>query len=222
MAKRRTTRKRRAPRRNPSRTRRAARSIRRRSAGSLAGLNIKTALKGIPLNALGMFAAKWLAKKWGPSASETDPSSWNWSSYLKGAGGAAAAGFLANMVKPGSGQKVLEGGMALMLFKLVENEFIAGKPNWEAQLGGVNGMSERVPGSIETNSAGEPFVLGDDGEWYPLEGAEDYNYVLGEEEPYLYGDSALVEPGPLGNALVEPGPLGFGATDPFAKPFMRR
>lgn len=218
MAKRRTTIKRRAPRRNPSRTRRAGRSVRRRASGALGGLNVKTALKGIPLNALGMFAAKWLAKKWGPAATETDPSSWNWSSYLKGAGGAVAAGFLANMVKPGSGQKVLEGGLAFMAFKIVENEFIAGKPNWEAQLGGV---SERVPGSIETNSAGEPFVLGDDGEWYPMEGAEDYNYVLGEEEPYLYGENALVPPGPLGNALVEPGPLGFGE-DAFARPFMRR
>jgi len=184
--------------------------VRRRAGGALGGLNVKTALKGIPLNALGMFAAKWLAKKWGPAATETDPSSWNWSSYLKGAGGAAAAGFLANMVKPGSGQKVLEGGMALMLYKLIENEFIAGKPNWEAQLGGV---SERVPGSIETNSAGEPFVLGDDGEWYPLEGADDYDY--------LPVGNALVEPGPLGNALVDPGPLGFGE-DAFARPFMRR
>jgi hypothetical protein len=147
-----------------------------------------------------MMAAKWAAKRFGEAATETDPASWNYASYLKGAAGAAVAGFLANMVKRGTGQKVLEGGMSLMLYKLVQNELIAGNSFWSGQLGAAN---DRYPGVIEENSEGEPFILGEDNQWYPLEGADDYRMM----EPELYGD-ALVEPGPLGDALVAPGPLG--------------
>jgi len=198
--KRRKATKRRAPRRNPSR-RRVRRRITRRAGGALAGLNFKTALKNIPIATVGMFAAKWAAKRFGEPASETDPASWNYASYLKGAGGAAAAGFLANMLKPGMGQKVLEGGMSLMLYKLLQNELIAGNTFWSGQLG----ATERVPGVVEENEAGEPFILGEDYEWYPLDGADDYRM---EPDMPILGE-ALVEPGPLGEALVEPGPLGY-------------
>lgn len=197
--------KRRAPRRNPSRARRARRAVARRASSSFAGLNFKQALKGIPLNTLGMFAAKWAAKRFGEAASETDPATWNYASYLKGAAGAAVAGFLANMVKRGSGQKVLEGGMSLMLYKLVQNELIAGNSFWSGQLGAAGA---RVPGTVEENSAGEPYILGEDYQWYPLSGADNDRIDAYE----MYGDS-LVQPGPLGfgEALVQPGPLGFGA-----------
>lgn len=200
MAKKRTTKKRRAPRRNPSRARRARRAVTRRASSSLAGLNFKTALKNVPVHTLGMMAAKWAAKRFGEAATENDPATWNYASYLKGAAGAAVAGFLANMVKRGTGQKVLEGGMSLMLYKLVQNELIAGNSFWSGQLGATN---ERYPGVIEENSEGEPFILGSDNQWYPLEGADEYRMM----EPELYGD-ALVEPGPLGDALIAPGPLG--------------
>jgi hypothetical protein len=212
--------KRRAPRRNPSRARRATRAVSRRAGGALAGLNFKTALKNIPVATIGMFAAKWAAKRFGQAASETDPGSWNYASYLKGAGGAAVAGFLANMVKPGMGQKVLEGGMSLMLYKLVQNELIAGNEFWTGQLG-----QAREPGVIEENSAGEPYILGEDYIWRPLEGADDYRM---KPELYGYGE-ALVSPGPLGmgEALVSPGPLGYaGAEDNldaiYAQSFLRR
>lgn len=210
--------KRRAPRRNPTRARRARRAVARRASSSFAGLNFKQALKGIPLNTLGMFAAKWAAKRFGEAASETDPASWNYASYLKGAAGAAVAGFLANMVKRGSGQKVLEGGMSLMLYKLVQNELIAGNSFWSGQLGAAG---ERVPGTVEENSAGEPYILGEDYQWYPLSGADDDRIDSYE----LYGD-ALVQPGPLGfgEALVQPGPLGMGEDldDIYARNFLTR
>lgn len=209
--------KRRAPRRNPTRARRARRAVARRASSSFAGLNFKQALKGIPLNTLGMFAAKWAAKRFGEAASETDPASWNYASYLKGAAGAAVAGFLANMVKRGSGQKVLEGGMSLMLYKLVQNELIAGNSFWSGQLG----ANDRVPGTVEENSAGEPYILGEDYQWYPLSGADDDRIDSYE----LYGD-ALVQPGPLGfgEALVQPGPLGMGEDldDIYARNFLTR
>jgi hypothetical protein len=168
------------------------------------------------MNTLGMFAAKWAAKRFGDSALETDPNSWNYASYLKGAAGAAVAGFLANMVKRGSGQRVLEGGMSLMLYKLVQNELIPNSPFWSGQLGGAG---DRVPGVIEENEAGESYILGDDYQWYPLEGADDYRMM----PEGMYGD-ALVEPGPLGDALVEPGPLGSTShlDDLYRKSFQNR
>ena len=214
--KRRATKKRRAPRRNPSRARRAGRAVARRAGGSIAGLNFKTALKGIPLNTLGMFAAKWAAKRFGDAALETDPETWNYASYLKGALGAAAAGFAANMVKRGSGQKVLEGGMSLMLYKLIQNEFIAGNEWASGQFGAAN---EREPGVIEENEEGTPFILGEDYEWYPLEGADDYRMM---PDSGMYGD-ALTTPGPLGEALTTPGPLGASALDKtYGASFLRR
>lgn len=216
MAKRRRrkTTTRRAPRRNPSRRRRTARRVARSAGGAFAGLNLKTALKGIPLNTLGMMAAKWAAKRFGQAATETDPASWNYASYLKGAAGAMVAGFLANMVKRGSGQKVLEGGMSLMLYKLVQNELIAGSTFWSGQLG----AQDRYPGVIEENSAGEPFILGEDYVWRPLEGADDYRML---PDSGMYG-SALVEPGPLGEALVAPGPLGADIDETYRANFLTR
>jgi hypothetical protein len=187
----------------------------------MGGLNFKQALKTVPLNTLGMLAAKWAAKRFGEAASETDPATWNYMSYLKGAAGAAAAGFLANMLKRGTGQRVLEGGMALMLFKLFENEVVPGHEFLTNQFGAE---SERVPGVIEANSAGEPFILGEDNQWYPLEGADDDRMIPGYDSYSGYGDS-MVTPGPLGfgDSMVTPGPLGFGAEgDIYANTFLRR
>jgi hypothetical protein len=195
MARKRKKPVRRIRRKNPSRRR----TIRRAGSRGIRGLNFKSALKNIPLNTFGMFAAKWAAKRFGDAATETDPATWNYASYLKGAGGAAAAGFLMNMIRPGTGQRVLEGGMSLMLYKLVQNEMIAGSSFWSGQLGAEEeeGYS---PGDVETDSSGAPYILGDDRNWYPL---------TGEEETGMYGgDQKLVAPGPLGDALVPPGPLG--------------
>lgn len=218
MAKRRrrkTTHKRRSyARRNPSRARRVGRAIARRAGGSFHGLNFKSALKTVPMQTIGMLAAKWLAKRFGDAATETDPTSWNYASYLKGAAGAAAAGFLANMVRPGSGQKVLEGGLSLMLYKLVQNELIP-KSEWATGQFGQNGYE---PGMIEQNSVGEPYILGEDNQWYPLNGADDDRLL-----PSVGYGSELVTPGPLGfgDELVTPGPLGFGA-DEYERAFLRR
>jgi hypothetical protein len=209
---------RRAPRRNPTRARRATRAVKRRVVRSYGGLNFKQALNNIPLNTLGMFAAKWACKRFGQPATETDPNTWNYASYLKGAAGAATAGFIANMVKRGSGQRVLEGGLSLMLYKLVQNELIPGTSFWSEQLGAAD---DRVPGTVEQNSAGEPFILGEDYQWYPMTGADDARI----DNQSLYG-SALVQPGALGfgDSLVEPGRLGYGEDldDIYARNYLTR
>lgn len=210
-------RKRRAPkrrvRRNPSRRRRYARAVASRSRGAIGGLHFKAALKNIPLNTMGMFAAKWAAKRWGEAATETDPNTWNYASYLKGALGAGVAGFLSNMLKAGTGQRVLEGGMSLMLYKLVQNELIPNSTWATNQFGAV-----RTPGTIEENNEGEPYILGEDYQWYPMEGADDYRMTPDG------GYNELTEPGPLGfgDSLTEPGPLGADLTNIYGRSFLRR
>lgn len=185
----RSVKRRRSPRRNPSTSRR--RSIAKSARHALGGLNFKSALKDVPIQTLGMFAAKWASKFGSPEASETDPESWDYSSYLKGAAGAAGAGLIANLIKPGMGQRVLTGGLTLMLFKLVENELIP-KSEWATSKFGADTPAYQ-PGDVEVNSAQEPFILGEDMQWHPMMGA-----ALEPVGKLGYGDS-LQTVSPLGN-----------------------
>lgn len=184
-------------RRNPSR---AASRVR----ASLLGMNFRTALKNMPAFQLGMFATKWAVKRFGPAASLGDPDSWNWSSYLKGTAGAVGAGVLVNMIKPGWGQRVFEGGINYLFFQLIHNKIIA-QNEWAAgQFGEDNYYPDEylegetyTPGDVATNEAGQPYLLGADYMWHPT-GAGQYAGV---------GD--VLEPvGPLGDVLEPVGPLG--------------
>lgn len=183
-------------RRNPAKrrkTRSKARSIARRS---FMGLSFKKALGNVPATQIGMFAAKAAAKLFGAEASETDPTSWDWASYLKAAGGGIGAGILANMVKPGTGQKVLEGSLNYIVFKALQNELIS-KNDWASQHLGDDDYS---PDEYLLTGADENWFLGADGNAYPT----DEMYRLPEAS---YGE-VLQPPGPLGDVLVAPGPLG--------------
>lgn len=186
--------KRKAPRRNPRR--RTARRAISRARTTFAGLNVKSALKDVPLTQVGMFATKWLAKRFGPDATETDPESWNWSSYLKGGLGAVIAGFLAQTIKPGAGQKVLAGGLNLVVYKLIQNELIAGNDWAENQFGQQDEQEGYQPGDVEDDANGNSYLLGEDRQWHAL--------------PQGVGSDALQRVGPLGalDPLSRPGPLG--------------
>jgi len=180
-------------------------------------MNFKSAFKNIPLSALGMFAAKWAAKRGTPNALESDPSTWDGMTYLKGGLGAAAAGYLANMVRPGSGQKVLEGGLTLLLYKAAQNHLIPKNNFLTNQFGASSGYQ---PGDVEVNEAGEPFILGQDGQsWIPMDdqsgiGFGDYGEEIENWEMMGLGSNALEPPGPLGFAdvLETPGRLGAPVT----------
>ena len=219
MAKKRRVRRkgaRRSPRRNPSpapaRRKGRGRAIARR----VLGLDYRAALKNIPLNVVGMFAAKWLAKRGEPAAAEFDPESWSGMSYLKGAVGASAAAFAANAVKPGSGQRVLEGGLALMLYKIIQIELIP-KSETASNWFGQDETPGYQPGDVETNEANEPYILGENGQWIPL---DESARALPE-----YGD-VLETPGRLGygDVLETPGRLGFGqqTIDAYRKSLFQR
>jgi hypothetical protein len=169
---------------------------------SIAGLNYKQALRTIPLGVIGMFVTKWAAKRGTPDALEADPGTWNGMTYLKGGLGAVGGAYLANMVRPGSGQKVLEGGLMLLLYKAVQNHLIPKNEFLTNQFGASTPMY--TPGDVETNSAGEPFILGQDGQtWIPL----DEGSQMGQDWEMM---DALETPGRLGDALETPGRLGFG------------
>jgi hypothetical protein len=193
-------------RRNPSRARRTY----ARAKSTFMGLNIPSALKNQFYLLGGMFAAKWMAKRFDPAASETDPGSWNWSSYLKAGLGAIVAGALAQNIKRGSGQKVLEGGLAYVGFKLIQNELIADSTWWSEQFGQNDYVPTEYlgagyqPGDVEYNEAGQPYLLGQDGQWQELptgySGEGDIVPVgrLGAEYP------APLDPvGPLGDEYAE-------------------
>jgi hypothetical protein len=152
-----------------------------------------------------MFAAKWAAKRFGDEASETDPGSWNWASYVKGAIGAVGAALLIKQLKPGMAQKALEGGMNLMMFKALQNEVIA-KNDWAVSQFGAE--DDYIPEEYLLTGDNEWF-LGQDGNYYPAQ--EDYRMPEAS-----YGD--VLEPvGPLGfgDALEPVGPLG-DSDDPYA------
>lgn len=224
MAKRKASKKRAKsnPRRTSIRktTRRAASSIRK----SFMGLNVGSALKDIPAFQAGMFAAKFAAKKFGDNrATETDPESWSWDSYLKGAFGAIAAGIIAQKIKPGSGQNVLRGGLNLMIFKLIENEWIPKSEFATAHFGQDDELPGYVLGEVYENEEGTPYMLGEDGEWAPADDRhrlpEDAEAMMGgydDDDDELLGDE-LQPPGRLGGNDLEPvGPLG---ADPYAEAF---
>jgi len=165
------------------------------------GLSFKKAIGNVPAIQIGMFAAKAAAKLFGgsegaPGASETNPNSWTWASYLKAAAGGVGAGILTNMVKPGAGQKVLEGSLNYIIFKALQNELIY-KSEWAIQ---HFGDDDYTPDEYLLTGADENWFLGADGNAYPT----DEMYRLPEAS---YGD-VLQPPGPLGDVLVSPGPLG--------------
>ena len=195
MARKKTRKRRAAPRRNPRR--RTARRAISRVKSSFAGLNIKQALKNQIAIQLGMFGSKFFAKLFGPEATEEDPSTWDWTSFAKMGAGAVATAFVAQTIKPGMGQKVLEGGFSAVIYKLIQNKLINGSefgekhfgieqsdddpyiPDEYADLNGYGGYQDGYePGDVEQDAAGNAYLLGDHGQWQQL--PESSGAMLGE------------------------------------------
>lgn len=188
-------RRRKALTKNPSTARRRGRAIARRAGGAFMGLNFREALKNLWLYQLGMMAAKWTAKRFGPAATQIDPGSWNYGSYLKGALGGVAAGIGLNMIKPGTGQKVMEGALNLMAFQLLQNELIQ-KNEWAV------GQFGQDASQVVYDDSGTPFLTTSAGEMLPLDERH-------REELPMSGLGDALEPvSSLGEALVRPGRLG--------------
>lgn len=194
-------------RHNPS-----GRAMATRARGAIGGLSFKAALKTVFATQAGMFAATWAAKRGASEfgATQTEPESWNNMAYIKGALGAVTAGFVANMVRPGMGQKVMEGGLNIMIFKLIQNELVP-KSEWA-----VNAFGQADTGNeIIVDETGAPAMVGRYGEVLPL----DESHRMQELPEYSGMGDALAPVGPMGEALVRPGRLGMSADDAYYRAY---
>jgi len=111
-------------RRNPSTRRRRVRRYAKRAGSRMtSGMSVKRALKNVAMMQIGMFAAK-AAALIKTDATEINPVGWDWRAYVQGGLGGAAAALAVNAIKPGTGQRILEGSLAYLGFKLIENELV--------------------------------------------------------------------------------------------------
>lgn len=173
----------------------------------MSGLSIRSALKDqIPIQ-IGMLASQWAAKRFGTDASELDPTTWTWASYAKGGLGAFGAAMIANAIKPGMGQKVLTGGLAHIVHRIVRNELIEKSPWAISQFG----QGDEEEEGVYVDEEGVPYAASG-GEYLPL---DEQHRMLPSGS--VMGDS-LVRPGPLGQ--LEPvGPLGQTSNQLYAQAY---
>jgi hypothetical protein len=225
--------KRRRRRRNPS-IRGAARAVARRGRSTLGGMNIGAALRSTPLRVGGMMAAKWAAKKFPGVTGGGDKDDWAFSNYLAGGVGGFVAGFIAENLKRGSGQKILEGAIDLLAYKILENEVIPKNAFLSEQFGADDEImllgedDEPIVMLGEDDAEEGDLLLGDDGELYMM-GADGYTRPVDESHRILAAELAnralaaqqvsgyggpLARPGTLGGELSRPGALG----GPLAQP----
>ena len=168
---------------------------------SFMGLNFKKALGNVAYHQIGMFAAKWLSKRW-DDATEADHTTWDWATYAKGAAGAVGAAILMNQIKRGSGQKVLEGGLNFITYKIIQNELI--QPSaWGSEQFGASDSDPYIPTEyLLTGDDDNPYAFDNNGEMYP---ADDRHRL-----PSVSMMDGVLEPvGPLGDVLEPVGPLGY-------------
>lgn len=185
-------------RRNPSRRRRAVRYVKRAGSRAMSGMSLKRALKNVALMEVGMFAAKATALI-KTDATEVNVDGWNWRAYIQGGLGGAAVAVAVNAIKPGTGQKILEGSLAYLGFKLIQNEMVQKNATAMKYLGADDeDMVLDLEGTPYMNSYGQAL---------PLD--ESHRMQL----PEMSMSDALVPVGRLGEANVPVGPLGDDRTD---------
>lgn len=159
----------------------------------MSGMSIKRALKNVALMEVGMFAAKATALI-KTDATEVNVDGWNWRAYIQGGLGGAAVAMAVNAIKPGTGQRILEGSLAYLGFKLIQNEMVQKNATAMKYFGAEeDDMVLDLEGTPYMNSYGQ--VL-------PLD--ESHRMQLPEAD---LSDS-LVPVGRLGEANVPVGPLG--------------
>lgn len=196
-----------------TRARRAAAAVGR----GLGALGIGAALRSMLPMVAGALAAKLGQKKFGSGKDEDAGGGWEWKDYLIGGLGALAASMLSRHVmrsNPATAQKVLEGGLLILAFKLVTQEIV---PMSDTAKGWLGDNAQAAPGyevgDLAEGADGQTYVLGSDWRWRPVDAG---NRLLGaaDDDDFTISD-ALVSPGRLGadeydfsDSLVSPGRLG--------------
>ena len=193
-------------------------------------------------------SARSVARSAGRRARAANDPNWEFKNYLIGGASAFGAGMIAENIKRGTGQKVLEGGLALLAYKVLVNE-VAPQNEWMAEQFGEDEFEmmgegddyeaifgagdeyeaifgeddEYTEGDAYLGDDGETYILGGDGRWYPV--SERHRQISADSDVELLGGQ-LETPGTLGGQLVRPGALGEMAVYPpegrYANdPFMR-
>ena len=179
-----------------------------------AGVNLMGAAKSTVPLLFGALVAKFAAKKFAAGGSETE--NWNWKNYaFAGVGTFAAAYFVSAVLKKRApAQKVLEGGLLLLAYKLFTNEIAPMNSYTESWFAGAddfdpyNGLDAGDPGDIWA-ADNDDYVKGIDGYWRPT--SESHRLPGGRS----MGD-VMVNPDPryggMGDVMVTPN-ARYGATD---------
>jgi len=201
--------KKKSKRRNPS-VKSRAKSLARRGGSyaksTIAGINMTAAVKNTFPQLLGAVATKFAAKKFADGGAESD--NWTWKNYAFGALGGFVAAFImsAALKKRGAAQKVFEGSLLLLGYKIFTNEIAPKNDTLEEWFGEADedfdpydGVGD--PGDIWTGSEID-YVKGADGAWRPA--GEAHRLPQGQQRGM--GD-VLVTPDPrFGDVLVDTNP----------------
>jgi len=227
--KRRKRSRRRKVRRNPaprpaSKWRGRARRAVSHARGFLGGTGIGGALRSLFPLTIGAMAAKIAQRKFGDKTSEDG--NWTWKDYMLAAVGTGVVGLGSRYllkINPATSQKVIEGGLLLIAYKIITNELAPMNSTVKEWIGGPD---EGVPigymgadegswqgfsiGDLYEDAYGRTFMLAEDGSWQNV--AED-DRMMGAGEEY----GSLVPPGAYGQDaygqdaygdLVPPGRMG--------------
>jgi hypothetical protein len=170
--------------------------------GILEGTVIPGAAKNLLPMVGGALLTKVAQKRFGDKTSET--ANWTWKDYLAGFVGAFGGSLLARFALGSSQrtqQKILEGGLLVLSFKLITQELVPLSDAAQEWLGEDEDGEEWRPGDTYRDADGNEWILGEDAEWYaydPQKGQWAPKDVSGVVQP----------PGRLGGVVQPPGRLG--------------
>jgi len=189
--------------------------------GFFGGLGLGDAVKFTGAAALGILAGHLARKKFGGVSSTSEK--WQGRDYVVFGLGGLAASALARYgfkTKPATSTHIMMGTLAVIAEKILQDQIVPQSDtlkNWigEEGEGAWNGAGfafgaggeQYQPGDLYLGDDGRTLVMGEDGQWRPI----DESHRL----PAAAGIGALVEPGRMGDAdmygigaLVEPSKLG--------------
>lgn len=198
-------------RKNPKKSK----AIRRYTRQTLGGVNMMGAMRSTVPLLFGALVAKFAAKKFADGGAEGD--NWTWKNYLLALAGGFTAAFLtsATLKKKAAAQKVFEGSLLLIAYKVFTNEIAPQNPSLESWFGGNEDNFDPYSGVGDNGDiwAGdnEDYVKGIDGYWRPA--SESHRLPPGRS----MGD-VMVPPDPryggMGDVMVPPDSrYGYGASN---------
>lgn len=183
------------------------RSYRRYARQTLGGVNMMGAVRSTVPLLFGALVAKFAAKKFAEGGAESD--NWTWKNYLLALAGGFTAAFLtsATLKKRAAAQKVFEGSLLLIAYKLFTNEIAPQNPSLESWFGATDEFDPYSGMGYDTGDEGdlwagdnEDHIKGIDGYWRPV--SESHRLPAANR----MGD-VMVAPDPrYGDVMVSPDP----------------